>query len=101
MGAQGLRDTIDLNCWTGRGQVVNGFGAADPNAKGMLPVSEGWRAGGWPKGMVLPNVPLVPLDQILFWQGSHIDFVKMDADGPEVNWLARIDELMSSGKLEV
>jgi hypothetical protein len=49
----------------------------------------GWRAGGTPKGLAeklekLPDAPKVPLDDILLWNGTIVDFLKMDADGPEV-----------------
>ncbi|CAK0895087.1 unnamed protein product, partial [Prorocentrum cordatum] len=72
--AQALRDTITLNCWKGRGEVITGFAiAGSESLNGALPAwlpknmpaDNGWRAGGRPENLSLPLAPVIPLDDIL------------------------------------
>ncbi|CAK0895086.1 unnamed protein product [Prorocentrum cordatum] len=107
--AQALRDTITLNCWKGRGEVITGFAiAGSESLNGALPAwlpknmpaDNGWRAGGRPENLSLPLAPVIPLDDILL-KRPRWDLIKMDADGPEGRWITRIEQLLSAGKLDV
>lgn len=107
--AQALRDTIALNCWKARGEVINGFAIAGSKINNgqlpswlpkSMPADMGFRAGGRPHNLSLPLAPLIPLDDILLKRPKW-DLIKMDADGPEGKWLTRVEQLLSDGKLDV
>jgi len=107
--AQALRDTITLNCWKDRGEVITGFaiagstflnGALPTWLPKSMPADRGFRAGGRPENLSLPLAPLIPLDDILL-KRKRWDLIKMDADGPEGKWLTRVEELQSAGRIDV
>jgi len=107
--AQALRDTITLNCWKDRGEVITAFAIAGSAFLGgalpkvypkSMPADNGFRAGGRPQNLSLPVAPLIALDEILLKRPSW-DLIKMDADGPEGKWLTRVEELLSAGRIDV
>jgi FkbM family methyltransferase len=113
--AAAIAETARLNCWTNRSTVVNAFACANADDLGadLAADAECFKAKV-PHGMFRPGgspafgvrVPGIALDDILESGGGvsgtvasgervHLDLVKMDGDGPEVGWLARIERLLS------
>ena len=123
--AQALRDTVALNCWSDRSVVFNGFACADPpcrenyympNCIGGFRMS--YPAGNSSKGCArrhgLPEYlgsrtlesllfdTLAPAKKMAAAGGVvEFDLLKLDADGPEGYWLAKLDKLMLAGRLRI
>lgn len=95
-----LRRTIELNCWTDRARVLHAFCFSTPPPVATLPVTRGYRAGGYPPALRLPNASVVSFERVLHMstqlarkhasrptpfhaaEPPTIDLIKMDADGP-------------------
>lgn len=105
--AKALEETIELNGWAHRGRVVNAYVDANPTSSGYRPVHEHFRAGNYADrtedDRVLPDAPVIPLDQILVDASgiNEFEFIKMDADYPEGDWLRRVAVLLSKGRVRI
>jgi FkbM family methyltransferase len=96
--ARAARETVELNCWSGRAQVITGLVDAQPNTWGEFDLAatgmKGGRAAGRGEGLAAaglsPKVALLPLDAVLTRTGTRsFELLKLDADGPEGSWLRR------------
>ena len=99
-----LRESVKLNCWEKRSDVVTGAISAQNLTTGFLKIKKPLRLGGVPSGLSLPDAPFVSLDSILersMRVQQPIKLIKMDADGPEGSWLKRIIELLSQGTVKI
>lgn len=131
--ARALRESIELNCWSDRGKVVNALACAPPCPTKRLDFvnceNHGWRFGNMfgPSQLqrrhahsgdcaVAQGLPTsvggVALSTTLLSHArspdlptkdspAEIEFIKMDADGPEGVWLSELDTLITAGKLRV
>lgn len=102
--ATALRRSVQLNCFERSSVVHNVRVAASDGVPPKSAVAAGWRAGGHPGGRkALRHAPAVGTLAIgaLLRPLREIDLIKMDADGPEGDWLLRIEELMASAALIV
>ena len=99
--AAALRDTAELNCAAARATVMPAFVSASRTANGTQPVPWGWRGGGFPAGLRLPDAPVVPLDALLPPPPTEVTFLKLDGDGEDGRWLGRIEQLLREGRVRV
>ncbi|KAL1527954.1 hypothetical protein AB1Y20_009325 [Prymnesium parvum] len=109
--ARAARETVDLNCWSNRAQIITGLVDAQPGGGGTADLHKlgfkGWRAyNGKGEGLEAAGlssiVPILPLDEVFARAGTReFELFKLDADGPEGAWLHRIEELISAGRLSV
>ena len=136
--ARALRESAELNCWSGRSKVVNAFACAqgDADCQRLRVDARSCEIGGWRIGNMygssqltaryrgepgrsqqcatdvgLPeSISSLNLSSLVFEHArpssapggpSEIEFIKMDADGPEGSWLREFDELITGGKLRI
>ncbi|KAL3922047.1 MAG: hypothetical protein SGPRY_004697, partial [Prymnesium sp.] len=122
--ARALMETVQLNCWSNRSVVLNALACGSNSSKrcmGATDVSEcarGWRMTypvkdsrcarkhGLPDtvyGVTLEDIIFhtSPLARAQLEQSKMVtlDFVKMDADGPEGEWLATIESYIARRRL--
>ena len=121
--ARALNETAVVNCWVDRLILYNARACVGSNPLCMAPMpcsqcsccKQCWRWGnnngrsqvadkygdncsahfGLP-----PNVAGVDYDELLWTAASgsgEIDLLKMDADGPEGEWMERLEKLLSQG----
>jgi len=69
--AQAVRDTAALNGWSHRALILAALVATNRArvGTGYQRVKTGYRAGGFPPGLKLPAVPVVPMDTLLLGEG--------------------------------
>lgn len=100
--ARALQESGELNCWGDRLRAYAAYVEVDPAkaALGTMKSIPGYRVGGRRNDLQFPPVPPVSLDQLLLHEaGGCWDLIKLDADGPEGEWLARIEHHLSEGTL--
>lgn len=107
--ARAAAETVELNCWSSRAQVLAGFLQAHSTAEREVDLVgfKGWRAGnargeGSATTGLSSRVPVILLDDLLIRTGTRtFELLKLDADGPEGSWLHRIDHLITSGDVNI
>ncbi|CAG9462676.1 unnamed protein product [Pedinophyceae sp. YPF-701] len=96
-----IEETARMNCWEDRLTVLNGLVAVDPALDGKMEEVDG--GAGWrPYGGHRPDVYRVPhilLDTIV--EGRSWDFIKLDIDNFEAAMVARLEAMISTGRVKV